>query len=82
MARRLALGLGAVPGVTVTQSVDANAVFAILPRAAIAPLQAVAYFHVWDEPRNEVRLMASFDTTPDDVDRFVEAAARIGGAHG
>lgn len=80
MARRLGLGLGAVPGVTVTQPVDANAVFAIMPRHAIAPLQAEAYFHLWDEPRNEARLMASFDTTADDVDRFVEAAARHVGA--
>jgi threonine aldolase len=80
MARRLGLGLGAVPGVSVTQPVEANAVFAILPRHAIAPLQAEAYFHIWDERRDEVRLMASFDTTPDDVDRFVEAAARLVGA--
>jgi threonine aldolase len=82
MAQRLGLGLGAVPGVALTQPVEANAVFAILPRDTIAPLQAEAYFHVWDEPRNEVRLMASFDTTPDDVDRFVAAAARLLRARG
>ncbi len=76
MARRLGLGLGAIPDVTLTQPVEANAVFAVLPRRAIAPLQGESYFHVWDEPRNEVRLMCSFDTTADDVDRFVAAAAR------
>ena len=76
MARRLGDGLRGVPGVTVTHPVEANGVFAILPRDAIAPLQEEMFFYVWDEGRNEVRLMASFDTTPDDVDRFVAAVAR------
>jgi Threonine aldolase len=56
--------------------VDANAVFAILPRGSVPALQAEAFFYVWDESRDEVRLMASFDTTEDDVDRFVAAVAR------
>lgn len=76
MARRLGDGLRGIPGVTVTHPVEANGVFAILPRDAIAPLQEEMFFYVWDEGRNEVRLMASFDTTPDDVDRFVAAVAR------
>jgi threonine aldolase len=79
MARRLGDGLRRIPGMTVTQPVDANAVFAILPRDRIPALQAEAFFHVWDEPRNEVRLMASFDTTEDDVDRFIAAVARHAG---
>jgi threonine aldolase len=77
MAHRLGLGLGAIPGVTVTHPVEANGVFAILPHDAIAPLQEEMFFYVWDERRDEVRLMASFDTTPDDVDRFIAAAARV-----
>jgi len=76
MARRLGDGLRRIPGVTVTQPVDANAVFAILPRGSVPALQAEAFFYVWDEPRDEVRLMASFDTTEDDVDRFIAAVAR------
>ena len=76
MARRLAGGLGAIPEVTITQPVEANAVFAILPHDRIPALQAQAFFYVWDDTRDEVRLMASFDTTEDDVDRFIAAAAR------
>lgn len=76
MARRLGEGLRRIPGVTVTQPVDANAVFAILPGGSIPALQAQAYFYVWDDTRDEVRLMASFDTTEDDVDRFLAAVAR------
>lgn len=71
MARRLAEGAATVPGVTITQPVDANAVFARLPRGRIAALQARRFFYVWDEGAGEVRWMCSFDTTEDDVDRFV-----------
>lgn len=79
MARRLADGVRRIAGVTVTQAVDANAVFAILPRECIAPLQEESFFYVWDEVRSEVRWMASFDTTGEDVDRFVAAVSRVAG---
>ena len=71
MARRLAEGASAVPGVTITQPVDANAVFAVLPGDRIEALQERRAFLVWDQPRNEVRWMCSFDTTEQDVDSFV-----------
>jgi threonine aldolase len=71
MARRLGERAAALPGVTVTQPVDANAVFARLPRGKIAPLQARRFFYVWDEAGAEVRWMCSFDTTEADVDAFV-----------
>ena len=77
MARRLAEGVRRVPGVTVTQSVDANAVFAVVPREAIAPLQEEFFFYVWDPERPEVRWMASFDTTAEEVDAFIEAVSRV-----
>jgi len=70
MARRLADALGGVPGVRVTQSVDANAVFALLPPAATERLQERWRFYVWDESTGEVRWMCSWDTTPEDVDAF------------
>ncbi len=71
MAKRLATGVRDLPGVRITQRVEANAVFAVLPREAIAPLQATHRFYVWDERRFEVRWMTSWDTTPEDVDDFV-----------
>jgi threonine aldolase len=54
----------------VTQSVDANAVFAVLPPGTAEQLQARWHFYVWDEAVGEVRWMCSWDTTPDDVDAF------------
>lgn len=73
MARRLADGVRDLPGVTLTQRVESNAVFAQLPTAATAALQEDFAFYVWDEATGEVRWMTAFDTTPEDVDGFVAA---------
>jgi threonine aldolase len=72
MAKRLEQGLRSVAGVTITQAVDANGVFAILPTGTTESLQQELYFYVWNEQTNEVRLMCSFDTTEEEVDRFVK----------
>jgi threonine aldolase len=73
-AAQLAAGLAAVPGVTVTQSVDANAVFAVLPTAIVEPLREAHHFYDWDRTTGEVRLMCSFDTTEQHVERFLADA--------
>jgi threonine aldolase len=73
MARRLAEKASAVPGVRLVYPVEANGVFAQIPREAVEPLQAQRRFYVWDESGSVVRWMASFDTTQDDVDAFVRA---------
>ncbi|HAM97598.1 MAG TPA: threonine aldolase [Marinilabiliales bacterium] len=59
-----------IPGVKVTQPVQANGVFAIVPAHVIPLLQQEYFFYVWDESRNEVRWMCSFDTTAEDVEDF------------
>ena len=71
MAHRLLAGVRTVPGVTVVHPVEANAVFASLPRDVTAALQRDYAFYVWDESADQVRWMASFDTTAEDVDGFV-----------
>jgi threonine aldolase len=75
MAARLGDGVRELENVTITQPVQANAVFATIPRAAIAPLQAEWPFHVRDESSREVRWMCSWDTTPAAVDAFIAAIA-------
>ncbi|MFO7659791.1 MAG: low specificity L-threonine aldolase [Candidatus Cloacimonadaceae bacterium] len=72
MAQLMAEKLKALPQVTLTQPVPANAVFAILPAAIIPPLQAKYHFYLWNEHRYEVRLMCSWDTTPDMIEAFIE----------
>jgi len=71
MAQYLAERCRNLPGVTITQPVEANAVFAILPAAITPDLQQVMPFYVWNESTNEVRWMCSWDTTTDDLDTFV-----------
>ncbi|HUG27075.1 MAG TPA: hypothetical protein VMK53_02170, partial [Gemmatimonadales bacterium] len=71
MARRLAEGVRGVPGVRITQAVEVNAVFAVVEPALRQRLLEEFLFHVWDEATGEVRWMASWATTEEDVDRFV-----------
>jgi threonine aldolase len=79
MATRLAQRAADVPGVKITRPVEANAVFAILPPGAVAPLQEAYPFYVWDEVVGEVRWMTSFATTAAEVDDFVVTLARLVG---
>jgi threonine aldolase len=81
MARRLAAAVATVDGVEITQRVQANAVFAMVPPGVAAALQERWRFYVWDENTGEVRWMCSWDTTPEDVDVFAaDVAAAVGGA--
>jgi len=75
MARRLERGVRAVDGVTVTQRVESNAVFALLPREVSERLQKRYRFYFWNQSTGEVRWMCSFDTTEQDVDGFTAALA-------
>lgn len=77
MAARLAVGLSELPGVTITQAVDANAVFVVLPAAIVEPLRATHHFYDWNRATGEVRLMCSFDTTEEHVDRFIDDARAL-----
>jgi threonine aldolase len=76
MARRLADAVSGVPGVRITQPVEANAVFAILEPAVTERLQRDWPFYVWDERTGEVRWMTAWDTDPADVDAFAAAVTR------
>lgn len=77
MARLLESGLRGIPGVRITQPVQANGVFAIFPREHIAALQSKYFFFVWDESSSECRLMCSFDTTEEDIRGFREHVREV-----
>ncbi len=80
MATRLAGRISEIPGVTVTQRVQANGVFAVMPREAAGAVRARWPFYTWDETKREERLMCSWDTTADEVDAFAEALSEACGA--
>jgi len=76
MARLLSERVAEIDGVRITRPVEANEVFAVLPREAIAPLVEEFDFYVWDERTGEVRWVTSWDTTPEDVESFADGIAR------
>jgi threonine aldolase len=80
MARLLADGTKAVPGIEIVRPVQANAVFARLPQRHIAALQQNWTFHVWDEQESVVRWMTAFDTTEADVDAFLSGIRLTAGS--
>ena len=86
MAARLAEAVRPIDGVEVTHPVEANAVFARLPRPAIDrlldDLPGEHPFYVWDAARDEVRWMCSWDTTEAHVDAFAQTIAEAVGAAG
>jgi threonine aldolase len=77
MARLLASELEKVPQIKITQPVQANGVFALVPKKFVPVLQKKYFFYVWNEETSEVRLMTSFDTTEDDIRNFVALVRKI-----
>jgi len=70
MARLLEHEVRKVPRVRIVYPVEANGVFAQIPREAIAKIQERYFFYIWNEEEGVVRWMCSFDTTEDDVRQF------------
>ncbi|STD04584.1 Low specificity L-threonine aldolase [Dermatophilus congolensis] len=71
-ASRLAQGLGGIPGVRLVHPVEANTVFAVLPRLVNVRLRRRWGFSDWDRQAGVVRLMTSWDTSVGHVDAFLE----------
>jgi threonine aldolase len=70
MARLLEQEIKTIPRISIVYPVEANGVFAQIPRAAIAKIQERYFFYVWSEEEAVVRWMCSFDTTEEDVRQF------------
>jgi len=70
MAARLFDGVSRITGLD-CRAPQANSLYPILPRAAAQRLQAWCPFYEWDHAQSQYRWMTAWDTTPDDVDRFV-----------
>jgi threonine aldolase len=75
MARRLADAVRDLPGVRITQPVEANEVFAVIPKDVAERLRKRHPFYTWNEHTGEVRWVCSFDTTEADVEAFAAALA-------
>lgn len=72
MAKLLEEEVRKIPQLQVVYPVQANGVFARIPRQAIAPIQERYFFYVWNEEQAVVRWMCSFDTTEEDIRQFAK----------
>jgi len=75
MARLLESELRRIPQVKVVWKVEANGVFAQIPRQAVQKIKDRYFFYMWIEEECIVRWMCSFDTTEEDVKEFAEVVA-------
>ena len=72
MAKLLEAKIKEIPQIRITQKVESNAVFAIVPQSICEDLRNEYFFYFWDENNLEARWMCSFDTTEDDICKFVQ----------
>jgi len=75
MARLLEKEVSRIPGVKIVWKVEANGVFAQIPRHSIEKIKQQYFFYTWMEAESIVRWMCSFDTTEEDVRKFAEVVA-------
>ena len=75
MARVLEAEVRKIPQVRVVWKVEANGVFAQIPKHAIETIKKRYFFYPWIEEEDIVRWMCSFDTTEEDVCEFVKCVA-------
>jgi len=72
MARLLAHRLQQFSEVKITQQVQANGIFIIMPEAIAKRLRKHYFFYPWNEKTSEYRLMTSWDTSVEDIEDFVQ----------
>lgn len=77
MAKLLATEVEKIPGVTITQKVESNGIFARVPKEIIPELQEEYFFYIWNEENSEVRWMTSFDTTKEDILCFTSLLRKL-----
>jgi len=77
MALELEKRLSLIKGVRITQKVESNGIFVIMPGDVAETLRKEYFFYPWNEQISEYRLMTSWDTTYDDILRFTEILSDI-----
>ncbi|HEY6337953.1 MAG TPA: low specificity L-threonine aldolase [Candidatus Sulfotelmatobacter sp.] len=75
MARLLEKEISPIPEVKIVWKVEANGVFAQIPRHTLAKIKERYFFYMWIEEECIVRWMCSFDTTEEDVREFAAVVA-------
>ncbi|QRX64578.1 threonine aldolase [Dysgonomonadaceae bacterium zrk40] len=76
-AQMLYREMSRVKGIEITQKVESNAIFFILPKSITDRLRERYFFYDWDESRNEMRLVCSWDTTEEDIKQFSDVLFKL-----
>ncbi|MBC8338554.1 MAG: low specificity L-threonine aldolase [Alphaproteobacteria bacterium] len=79
-AKRMADGLDVIPGISQSQSVQANILFPKMPRSVIDGLKDDGYLFYERGGKDVIRLVLAFDTPAEDIDGFIEAARKHAGS--
>jgi threonine aldolase len=79
LAKLFEKDMATIPSVKIAYPVQTNAVFLTMSQLLHQKMQDFASFYYWNEERSEARLIFSFDTTGEDVKRFVEKMKEIAG---
>lgn len=72
MAQILTGKLEHINGLQITQKVESNGIFIIIPQQVAERVRKQYFFYPWNENTSEYRLMTSWDTTEEDIENFVE----------
>lgn len=70
MCQLLGQKLSSKSGIRITMPPVVNAMFCILPLEVTPSVMEKYYFYMWNEARNEVRLMCGWDTKAEYIDTF------------
>ncbi len=71
MARVFAEKLQQFDELRITQAVQSNGIFVIMPNELASSMRNHYFFYPWDERASEYRLMTSWDTKESDIDDFI-----------
>ncbi len=77
MAIELEAGLRDIPGLQVTQKVQANSVFIRFPKEWTSALREKYFFYIWNEKTWEARLMISYDIQPHHIQDFIASVKKL-----
>ena len=72
-----AMSDGSITGLDFSQPTQANAVFALLDPEKADAIREHVRFYDWDRARGEVRWMCAWDTSEEDIDRFVSTIKTV-----
>ena len=73
MAQYLGLKLAAIPEIKISQKIETNGIWAVIPKALATKMQEAQFFYPWDESKDEYRIMTAFDTTKEEIDIFIKS---------